>query len=90
MRPLAESIAGWLVDVGVLGKDPSDCALGNEPGYPAGPNFRSAIADPDRDGGFLTLWTNGVEVSAGRLVFHPGAGELGAVSCPRCSPARSS
>ncbi len=79
---LADSMVRWLVGEGVIMKDPTDCVLGADSGYPPGPNFRSVVIHPNDD--FLTLWTNGVELSTGRRVFHPGQGELGAVTCPRC------
>lgn len=80
---LAESMVHWLVGEGVIMKDLTDCvASGTDSGYPPGPTFRAVVIHPNDD--FLTLWANGVEVSTGRRVFHPGQGEIGAVICPRC------
>lgn len=79
---LAESVVRWLADDGVIARQPTDCVAGADAGYPPGPNFRSVVIRPDDD--FLRLWAHGVEVRTGRQVFHPGAGELGAVTCPRC------
>jgi len=79
---LAEAIAYWLAGTGVIRTGATGCVLGADAGYPPGPNFRAVTTEPNED--FLTLWTNGVEVTAHRQVFHPGQGELGTVACPQC------
>jgi len=79
---LAEAIVRWLAGTGVIMNDAADCVLGADAGYPPGPNFRAVTARRNED--FLTLRTNGVEVTAHRRVFHPGHSELGTVACPRC------
>jgi hypothetical protein len=79
---LAESIVRWLAGKGVILNTATDCVLGAVYGYPPGPRFGAITAHPSTS--FLSLRTNGVEVSAGRQVFLNGQGELGAVVCPRC------
>lgn len=83
---LADSLVRWLAGEGVIMKDPTDCVLSADAGYPPGPSFRTAVIDPNDDR-FISLRSNGVDVSTGRQVFDPGQGELGAVTCPRCDEA---
>src|SRR5260370_9822616 len=81
-RGVGGAIGHWLGGTGVAINDAPGCVRGAEGGSPAGPNFRAVTARPNED--FLTLRTNGVEVTAHRRVFHPGHSELGTVTCPRC------
>jgi hypothetical protein len=79
---LAASAVSWLAGEGIIMAEPCDCVLAPEPGYPPGPRYVTAVTHPgDR---VLRLRTNGVEVCAGRNVFHPVAGEFGPVVCPCC------
>jgi len=79
---LADSLVRWLIGEGVIMKIPTDCVLGADSGYPPGPDALAVVID--RDERFLTLRSNGVDVSTERRVFHPGQSDLGAVHCPRC------
>lgn len=79
---LAEALVNWLVRDGVITSDVTDCVLGAKHGYPPGPNFWAVVNNPDE--GFLSLRTNGLEMTTDRTVFYPGQAELGPVDCPRC------
>jgi uncharacterized Zn-finger protein len=79
---LAASLVEWLVRDGVITSDVTDCVLGAEHGYPPGPNFWAVVNQPNER--FLSLRTNGVEISIERRVFYPGQGDFGAVDCPSC------
>jgi hypothetical protein len=52
------------------------------PRLPAGPNYLTAVTEPDRM--VLKLRTNGVEVHMTKTVFVSVQGEIGPVACPRC------
>jgi hypothetical protein len=79
---LAETVVRWLVADGVIMPDTGDCVLGAEFGYPPGPCYTAATTGPSAH--LRGLVTNGVAVSTGRQVFHPGQADLGPVICPRC------
>ncbi len=78
---LAAAVIGWLSGAGIIAAGPADCVLGDEPGYPPGPRYATAVTDAD--GWLPRLRTNGVGVCTRRSVFA-SHGELGPVACPHC------
>ena len=78
---VGEDIVKWLIADGIIDADMSECLLGEDLGYPPGPDYR--IATGDGDDHWLTLMTNGMEVITGRTVFW-GWGDFVLV-CDKCA-----
>jgi len=67
---LASSVIEWLISEGIIEPTQTDCVLGDDLGYPPGPNHRRAAdagLGPDYLYGFG--W-NGMHVVTGRSVFY--------------------
>lgn len=78
-RESGERLDSWLVDVGVLSPDLTDCVLGHPLGHPPGPSYRRAVGGV---GAVPRLWTNGGHVSTGRRA-HWG-GDVDGLACGQC------
>jgi len=88
-RRLGQQIIAWLVEVGIIENQLTDCAL-VEPGYPPGPHYWKACDLLERylpgtaHDGLLTLRTNGVQVFMDRYPFYIAQGDNGPARCPHC------
>lgn len=76
---LAEEVVDWLVEIGVVVKERTNCACGI--GHAPGPNFDRAVVTGDDD--LRTLAWNGLRVEVGRAVYYAKAPDQ-AVYCPHC------
>jgi hypothetical protein len=83
VEELAAAVIGWLIEVGVVAAERTDCVLGSDLGYPPGPNYADAVTEPDSS--LSRLWTNGLEVLTGRTVFDSGQGDIESAECPYCN-----
>ena len=79
---LSKRVVTELVKRGIVSPTLTDCVLGSDLGYPPGSNYLEAVEE--QDGGFLDLWTNGLDIIVGRTVFDSGQGGFQLI-CGQCS-----
>ncbi len=83
---LASEIRDWLAGWGIVQNTMTNCVLGGDgQGYAPGPEYRQVV-DFDHHHNIQILKTNGLQITVGRMVFHPGQGDY-TVSCPKCHTA---
>lgn len=69
----------WLVEEGIVRREPTARVLGAPSGNPPGAQWAKAVAEPH--------WvpTDGLEIQVGRTVFDGGQGDTQYALCPRCA-----
>jgi hypothetical protein len=83
---LASSVIEWLVGIGVVEQQRSDCTPRGEAAYPPGPNYTLALSRPGAE--FHPWQTNGLEVVTDNYtIFNSLAAE--AITCPHCDAVTS-
>jgi hypothetical protein len=75
---LADRLVAWLADAGVIASARTESVLGFKFGHLPGPRWPTAVSEPDN-----AVRGDGVEVQAGRTVFHTMETPMRA-GCPRC------
>lgn len=82
VNELSQRTISWLTKREIISGNLTDCVLGQETGYPPGPNYESIITGDDF--GLPRLKTNGFAVVTGRRVFDNGGNGLEEITCPKC------
>ncbi len=88
----AQDILRYLVDNDIVEATPSDCVLGNKPGYRPGTNFIAAadISPADESASncnyddFIRWVTNGLAIRTNNCEAYNPEGTWDRVTCPQC------
>lgn len=84
IEAVSTKIIEYLIAEEIISRKMSNNVLSSDNGYKPGNKWQRIVEYPEEND-FLTLRTNGMDITKGRNVFFAGGADLEVISCPNCN-----